>query len=187
MIRIPSIARPFILALLAPSSYNVESADAPIVVPFLLALTAVLLFGLTMGHGISVTASAALVTAGILWVVLSAVLVVSASILDLKLSWINGARIISLASLPLLLRLIVGGIVAAITALSPFLVTCSPILFWKQAPAWAARLDVFELWAIGLLAILLHRCKGCGVQRAIFVSLIVWLVGFALIEVIRYL
>ena len=113
------------------------------------------------------------------WGALVAVLVMAASLLGVSLSWKEGARLASLAGLPILLKM-TGALIASLwTSLSPFYYTASPALFFKSAPAGLERLDIFEIWTVLLFWILMRQRPGSSVKKAGIVTAVVWLTGIA--------
>jgi len=109
-----------------------------------------------------------------LWGTCVAFLVMSGSIMGISLTWREGGRLFSLASIPLLLKLLGGFIVALVTSLTPFYFTASPALFVKSSSLWLERLDLFELWTVWLIWTMVKQCRGSSARKAAIVAGVVW-------------
>jgi CheY-like chemotaxis protein len=115
-----------------------------------------------------------------LWGLAVAVLVMAGTVLGIRISWKEGAGVISLAGTPILLKL-VGALVASLcTTLSPFYYSAGLPLFWEGAPSLFARVDGFEIWCAVLLWTMLRRWPGSSKQKAWVVTLLVWGASIAL-------
>jgi len=143
----------------------------------LLSLSAVL--GLSLGGWALSAGSAvkptliAIGTAG-LWGLCVSFLVMSCSILGISMSWRKGGTLFSLASFPLILKLLGGFAVALATSLTPFYFTASPALFMKSSSLLLERLDLFELWTVWLIWVMVKPCRGSSRQKAWVAAGVVW-------------
>jgi DNA-binding response OmpR family regulator len=173
--------------LLAPQRFPSNALLPRVSILFLLVLLGLVFSGLAANAG--TTAKPALVGLGILavWGALAAVLVIACSLLGIPLGWREGARLLSLAGTPILLKM--GGALAMslYTTLSPFYFSASPILFWSAGSPVLARLDFFELWSAGLLWVLLKGRPNSSPKKAAIVVAVVWLAALGIsLGVVRF-
>ncbi len=173
------MGRLWITLLVSPGDYAAESLKSA-TLPIFLFFGILVGLGAQFGAGAAVSPGPVLIAAGATWAIGLAVLVVVSSLAGVELRWADGAGLLSVALLPLLLRLGVGVLLAATTSLSPFLVHFSPLLFFPAAPPWLARLDAYELWSVVLLGILLRRREGSSAPRAAAIAGAVWIAGVAM-------
>lgn len=164
--------------LLDPGSLPVQTSYPPVNIPFLVVASVLLFAGLIASAGPG--PKAALVGLGIFgtWGLLIAVLVMTLSILGHPLTWRDGARLVSLAGLPMLLKMSGAFVCSFFTTLSPFYFSAGPALFFKSRPFWLERCDVFELWSVALLWILLVRRPRGDSRKAAIATGIAWVVIF---------
>ena len=142
--------------------------------PFLLAAISLAVLGLAVSSGASLRPlMGGILVAGI-WGILLSVLVISGSLFGISLTWREGASLLSLAGIPVLLKLGCGLASALATTLSPFYFTASPALFLTSGVVWARRLDLFELWSVFLLVILLRGRPNCSDRKARWIAALVW-------------
>lgn len=166
--------------LCAPWSIPVQAVWPPVSFFFLTTALGLSLGGLALSAGAAAKPAVVGLSVAGLWGGLVVVLVVISSLLGISMTWKEGATVVSLSATPLLLKLAGGVVTAIVTTLSPFYFTASPALFWDQAPAWASRLDLFELWAVFLVGLLVRQRPGASRQKARVVMLCVWGVGIVL-------
>jgi len=119
---------------------------------------------------------AAILTAGF-WGIILSVLVITSSILGVHLTWREGAGLLSLSGIPLLLKLAGGLVLAVVTTLSPFYFTASPALFMGAGHLWARRLDVFEMGSGWLLYVLIQRHPNSGAKKARVITGFVYVIA----------
>jgi len=151
-----------------------KAALPSVTLPYLSTLLGFSLGGWALSAGSTVKPALIGLGAAGFWGLCVSFLVMACSIMGISLSWKEGARLICLAGLPLLLKLCGGVATTLVTSLSPFYFTASPALFFKSAsPLWE-RLDVFEIWMIWILAILVQQCRGSSKQKAWTAAAIVW-------------
>lgn len=159
--------------LVSPETVSVISLP-PLTMPYLAALLGLSLGGWTLSAGSTVKpALIGLGEAGF-WGLCVAFLVMACSIMGVSLTWKEGARLVCIAGLPLLLKRLGGFVAAATTAMSPFYFTASPALFFKSASFWLQRLDLFELWMLWLVWILVRQCRGSSKQKAWVTVAVIW-------------
>jgi CheY-like chemotaxis protein len=144
---------------------------------FLVTLIALLVLGLSFAAGTAVKPVVACLMGIFLWGFEVSVLVVGGSLAGLQLRWKEGAPLLSLAAVPLLLKLAAACLFSAWTTLSPMLFTASPLLFFPAGPAWIGRLDAFEIGAVVLLSLLLSKRPGVTRAKAVWIAVSVWALG----------
>src|SRR5258708_5830259 len=172
-IQILSLGETFFRALVCPQQLE-KAVTPPVTMPYLAALLTLSLGGWSISAGSTV--KPALIGLGTLgfWGLCVAMLVMTCSILGISLSWKEGARVICLAGLPLLLKLLGGVTMTLLTSLSPFYFTASPAIFIKSTSFLVERLDIFELWMIWLVWVMVKQCRGSTNQKALAAAAIVW-------------
>ncbi|MBI4425157.1 MAG: response regulator transcription factor [Elusimicrobia bacterium] len=161
-------------ALCEPRSVPVAAPDGRAAAIISLLLAAELLLATALSPGAPHPLFAALV-ASASWASAVGALVVACSIFGVTVAWGHGAYLVSLASLPLVLRY--GGALAfsATTSLSPFLFAAGPAPLLDPGGFLAGRLDAFELWSLSLLGLFLLRQEGSGRPAAFAGSLAAYL------------
>ena len=166
--------------LLSPFSFPSKVKYPQVAMAYLIALLSVTFLGLAVSAGVPV--KPVIVGCAIIgtWGTLMAVLVMSASVAGIPLSWTEGSRFISLAGMPLLFKMIGALVMSAWTTLSPFYYTSSPALFLKSSPTWVERLDLFEIWTVFLVWILISRRPSSNPKKSILVTAVVWVAAMAL-------
>lgn len=175
-----SIRQAIAAVLLAPSEFPANAPCPGVATLYLAAALGLLLGALAVAAGPAVKPALAGVSLVGGWGILVSALVMACSLLGIPLGWKEGARLMSLAGLPLLLKL-AGAFASSLwTTLSPFYFTAGPSLLWISAPAWAIRLDLFELWSVFLVGVLVAKRPGSSSRKARLVALIVWAAGAAL-------
>src|ERR1019366_3887424 len=95
-------------------------------------------------------------------------------------SWREGCRALGLAGIPILLKMAGALLSSAWTTLSPFYFSAGLPLIWPSAPFWGFRMDLFELWSVFLLWILIWKRKESNSRKASIVTGVVWAVAWAL-------
>ncbi len=173
----PSLQDALAHLLWSPWDYPQTSVYPRSVLAFLLVLNGLLLLGRVMSPLSTVQPLMMVLLSLMYWGVLVSVCVVAGSFTGVTLSWGESARVISLAGVPVLLKLAAADVVSALTSLSPFYFTASPRLFWSSLPGWVGRLDLFELWAFVLLSVLLSRRPGSAQSRVWGLVGLLWLVS----------
>lgn len=137
-----------------------EPSPQPVPV-FLIALLGLLNAALFFAPGVQMQPLMLVLASLMVWGAATGVLVVACSIYGLSLGWLEGAAMVSWAGFPLLIKFFGAFVLSAATSVSPFSFSAGPALFLEGGSYWLARLDVFELWAAGLLwALLLRKEKG---------------------------
>jgi hypothetical protein len=189
----PARQKPFALPkaiqalLLHPETYPFQAPTPPASMAFFLCALAMGFIGLGLSAGPSIKPAVFALVLSLSWVVLVSVLVMSSSVIGLAISWKEGGRLFSLAMTPLLLKLGGGVISSAWTSLSPFYFNAGPAVFFKTPWFWVERLDIFELWSVGLLGwLLLHRPASTP-KRSTIITGLVWLTGAALAAAVQKL
>jgi CheY-like chemotaxis protein len=167
-------------ALLDPLNFPEKTNLPPLSLAAIGSALILVLGGLGLTAGSAIKPAIAFLAAGSLWIALISALVMTASLAGIHLGWKEGGRLVGLASVPLLLKLLGGLAACACTTLAPFYFTASPALFMDSPSFWVSRLDVFELWAVALVWILLHKRTGASAKTASIVAGVVWLVGIGL-------
>jgi CheY-like chemotaxis protein len=120
-----------------------------------------------------------------LWGLLVSILVVACSLMGVSCSWKQGTRLISLAGLPILLKLAGGLALSAETSLSPFLFSASPGLVLPNAPWWMYRLDLYEIWSVCLLARLVRHQSRATAAKTMMITGLLWASCVFMISVIQ--
>jgi hypothetical protein len=158
-----------------------DQAPLPAVaMPCFMALLALVLSGLAFAAGEAVRPAVAGLSLMGAWVILTSALVVACSVSGIACSWREGGRLLALAGMPILFKM-TGALVFTIwTTLSPFYFTASPTLFWPSAPFLVQRIDLFEVWSLCLLWVLIRKRSGSTSRRAGIVVTVVWLTLWAL-------
>ena len=167
--------------LLSPQQFPTTSAYPHVSLAFLVGLLTLVTTGLFSAPGTSWRPLMVCLLALLIWGVLVSVLVVACSLFGVHLRWKEGGRLLSLAGLPVLLKLAGGLILALVTSLSPFLFTASPALVWTSAPAFLFRLDAFELWSASLVWLLLRKRSDTAPRSAFLITALVWIVAAGLL------
>lgn len=111
------------------------------------------------------------------WASLVAVLVMSASLAGVPMSWHEGATVISSASLPLLIKMACAVLFSFYTTLSPFYFSASPGIFFMLPQGALAFLDLFYLWAALLLWIILQRRTEATAKSGAALASLIWGIG----------
>jgi DNA-binding response OmpR family regulator len=170
-----SIQEAALAILQNPSEFPDQTQLPAIAMPFVMAMLAIVLGGLSLAAGETVK----LTVAGLgflgAWIVLVAVIVVTSSISGISCNWRDGNRLLALAGVPILFKMTGALVFALWTTLSPLYFTASPALLWPTAPFWAFRLDLFELWSFYLLWILIRKRSGSNSGRSAIVVTVVWI------------
>ncbi len=159
--------------LFRPETFS-QANLPPITMHYLAALLGFSLGGWALSAGSTV--NPALIVLGMpgFWGLCVAILVMSCSIMGISLTWKEGARLLSVAGLPLLLKLLGGCVMTLATSLTPFYFTASPDIFFQSSSAVLQRLDVFEIWMIWLIWTMVQSLKGSTKQKALVTALGVW-------------
>ena len=128
-----------------------------------------------MAASVGMKPLAAVLWANGLWGIAVAIVVMMSSVLGIPLGWREGARLFSLAAVPLLLRLLGGAVLALVTTLSPFLFSTGPALLVKSASGWMEAADLSVLWT-GLLCgwLLEKRAPQNGRRHGWIVAAVLW-------------
>jgi DNA-binding response OmpR family regulator len=169
------------MLLVSPLEFPLSAPYPPASMAFLIAALVLGFIGLAAAAGPAVKPTIFSLVLVLSWVSLASVLVMSCSVIGVHLSWKEGARLFSLAMMPLLLKLAAGVFCSFWTSLSPFYFTAGPAVFFKTPSFWLERFDVFELWSVALLWWLLSGRAASSPKRAAIVSALVWLAGAAMI------
>jgi hypothetical protein len=106
------------------------------------------------------------------WVMGVSTVALGATLAGLDLHWRDGARLCSLAGMPLLLKMAGAAVFSLATTLSPFHFQTGLGLF--SPSALLKRVDVVEFWALALLAYWLSRWPGSSRLRAGIIVGLFW-------------
>jgi CheY-like chemotaxis protein len=166
--------------LLDPFAFPEKMALPPFALSFIGAMLILILCGLGLTSGTALKPAMALLAAGSFWVALISALVVSSSLMGVPLPWKEGARLLALACVPMLLKYLGGLVISACTTLAPYYFTASPALFMTTPSFGAARFDLFEIWSVVLLWLLLRKKTETSAKTAGIITGIVWFVGVGL-------
>jgi DNA-binding response OmpR family regulator len=148
--------------------------------PYVMILLALILAGLGFSAGEVMKPAAAGFGVVLSWILLTLALVIATSVMGITCGWREGGRTLALAGVPILLKAAGACLFSSWTTLSPGYFTAGLPLIWSNAPFWAYRTDVFELWSILLLWELLRKRKGATPQKAGVAVVVVWIVLCAL-------
>ena len=163
-----------------PLNFPEKAHLPPLSMAFIASVLILILGGLGFTAGGTLKPAVAALAAGGLWVSLISALVMTSSLLGITLGWREGARLFALAAAPILLKLFGAFAASASTALTPFYFTASPGIFLVAPPFWLSRLDLFEIWSVVLLWVLIRKRTGADRKSAWIVTGVVWVVGVAL-------
>ncbi len=161
--------------LTAPSDLPAKSFVPGISLVFLMAALALCFAALALSAGVESSMTLVGLSVVGLWGLAVAVLVMASSVVGIKMSWQEGAGLISLAASPVLLKLAGALLTSSWTTLSPFYFSAGPRLFFGPgASTGLARVDIFELWSVFLVWSMIRRWPGSSRQKAWIVTLLVW-------------
>jgi hypothetical protein len=151
----------------------------PITLPFLAALTILVGVSLSLGHT-HIQPGAGILMCVLYGAAIWLLLHISCTFLQVRLPAKEGARLLCLASVPLLIRWAAALVFTARTGLSPFFVTLSPTLISQTVPPWMTRLDLFELWTLYLFWRLVSKRQDVSRKKSIVLCFIMWSSAVAL-------
>lgn len=171
----PDVPHGAILDSVARALVWPETLSRPLHLPgisffYLTAMLVVTLLSLALSAGDSTSVALAGVGVIVLWAGAVALLVMGGTLMGIAFSWKEGAALISLASMPILLKGICALLFVLWTTLSPWVFT-----------AGYGRIDLFELWAVGLLYHLIARGRDSTPRHALGLTVLVWLGTLALL------
>jgi len=159
--------------LISPDALS-EAMFPPVAMPYLAALLGLSLGGWAISAGSTVKpVLIGLGTVGF-WGLCVSILVMACSIMGISLSWREGARLLSLAGLPLLLKLSGAFVMTLVTSLAPFYFTAGPSLVLNSTSVLWQRLDIYELWMVWLITVMVRQCHGSSKQKAWMAAVLVW-------------
>jgi len=113
----------------------------------------------------------------VVWLLLTAALVISSSFFGLSLRWGHAFRLMALAGVPIILKLACAALFSIGTTLSPYYFSAGPMLVMTDLPAVWARIDLFEIWSLFLLGLLLSRLPRSARSTAAILCGIVFILG----------
>lgn len=148
--------------LFAPRHFRADRPLPKMAVLYLLCANGLVLIGLIAAAGAAIKPIAAVLLVTGIWGLAISWIVIMSSLLDIRLGWAEGARLFSLAAIPLLLRLVGGCFLAFATTLSPFLFSAGPALFSKKPTGLMDGVDLFVLWTVYLCGRFLKTRDGRG-------------------------
>ena len=146
----------------------------PVTMIYLAALLVLSLGGWMLSSGSTV--KPALIAIGVpgFWGLCVAFLVMTCSIMGISLTWKEGSRIICVAGIPLLLKLLGGFVSTLFTSLSPFYFTASPAAFFESSSFLIQVADIYEWWMIWLIWLFVKQYKGASKEKAWVAAAVVW-------------
>lgn len=166
--------------LLDPFEFPQEAPLPAVAMPYVMALLVLVLGGLAFAAGETVKPAVAGLGVVGSWIVLTSTLVVSCSVSGIACGWREGGRALGLAGIPILLKMAGALLSSAWTTLPPFYFSAGLPLIWPSASFWGYRMDLFELWSVFLLWILIWKRKESNSRRASIVTGVAWAVAWAL-------
>jgi CheY-like chemotaxis protein len=123
----------------------------------------------------------------LIWGLITSVVVMGCSLLGVTLGWRDGARLVSVAGIPWLLKMCLAVLFSAVTTLSPLHFTAGLALFSADLSSVAARLDLFEIWSMWLLYTMVVRRPACSRGKALVIVGVAWLVPVILTLLMSHL
>lgn len=166
----------FLLAWLShPVHVKLDHAPAGVVSGFLLVLSTLIVLCMVFSPNSKTVLT--LMIAGVVWGILLATLVMGGSILGVSFKWKEGSRMLAMAGMPYLVKWCGALVFTLWTTLSPFYYSAGPALFSSRPSPLLARLDIFELWSFGLLAILLRASPGSSAKKTFILTALVAVIG----------
>jgi DNA-binding response OmpR family regulator len=169
-----ALAQTVLQILLFPEKMSASIQIPGSAMAFLLAMLGLSLGGVLFASGAAPKPAIVIVAVVGLWGMLIAVLVMSSSLMGIALTWKDGARLLALAGLPMILKMAAALLITIATTLSPFYFTAGPALFFSAAPWWLERIDLFEFWSAGLAWWMISRLPKSSRAKAWMITALLW-------------
>lgn len=165
--------------LLDPLFFD-RSAELPSVARlYLFVLSAITLSAMSVAAG--PMPKMVLIATGIplAWGALVSALVIGSSVIGIPLNWREGARLLSAAGLPVLIKAACAFFFSLLTTLPPFYFSGGPALFARKAWPGLGFFDLFLVWSGFLLGWLLQGRPRATVHKAWGLAAMMWFLAGA--------